>query len=172
MAKQKGGNRTVFISILVGFLVTGIVIGVLFATGVLGKKSNTPSPSQSTPFVPGLTCDPPTVNSVSQIPYRNVAELTITPIHAACRQQGNQITVAFDIAQGPGQQFPTSTSAPVDNYVDGESKITTPLPWNTDFWTGPTPKPGEVISGEAYIVITGTTTKVKSNKIPYSFTYK
>ena len=39
MSKQKGGNRPVIISIVAVLAIAGIVVGILFATGVLGKKS-------------------------------------------------------------------------------------------------------------------------------------
>lgn len=57
MAKQRGGNRTVIISIVVILAIVGIVIGVLFATGVLGKKSpsgDTPSKNHIIPGIPGV----------------------------------------------------------------------------------------------------------------------
>jgi hypothetical protein len=52
MAKQKGGNRGLLISFAVVVIVTGIVIGVLFATGVLGKKTGGGSPTRI-PVTPG-----------------------------------------------------------------------------------------------------------------------
>jgi len=77
MAKQRGGNRPVFISIIVFVLVAGIVVGVLFATGVLGKKSSGGSSRPIIPATPGSNNDIPVnideeirIVSVSQLPSR------------------------------------------------------------------------------------------------------
>ena len=88
--KQKGGNRKIFISIFVILINAGIIVGVLFATGVLGKKSSGTSPIEPTPtpkpgpFTPIITCDQmPTVTSFNRIEdgsYR----LTFSPIPLNC----------------------------------------------------------------------------------------
>jgi hypothetical protein len=63
MAKQKGGNRGILITVVVLVVITGIVVGVLFATGVLGKKSSQSSSTRLGPNVPNPGAGTPvTVN--------------------------------------------------------------------------------------------------------------
>lgn len=75
MAKQRGGNRGILITVVTLLVITGIIIGILYGVGVLGKKPTVPpvTPTgHSSNFVPptghgssGSLTDVPVIKNVN-----------------------------------------------------------------------------------------------------------
>jgi hypothetical protein len=121
MARQRGGNRGILISILVVIVITGIVIGALFATGVLGKK--TASGGSTPPSGSGTEANIRDPGTVSITDLENIPGSCIPP--SPC--QGSQ-GVGYTITSTCGD--PIACSMEVDFttvYKDGTYDTTTQI---------------------------------------------
>ena len=170
MARKWG--KIVSITALVVIVITGIVVGVLFAVGVLhvhksGSSPTPPSPTPPGPFTPIVTCNEiPTVQSFIKNPGGQSIRLTFTPISENCAttQMFSYIyTVKTDTHPQRSGYFSESFPA-------SAGQIFVDVPWPTDY-TRPD-NPVTAISGEVWLETVnsnGTGGGQTSNKIPYTF---
>ena len=171
MAKQRGGNRTVFISIFVILAIAGIIVGVLFATGVLGKKSNKPSspptpPGPIPPGPPAPTCEGmPTVQSFTRNAGGQTARLTFTPISNNC-VTGKSWMVYYSITT---DTFPPRTGESSQSFNAFSGQTYVDIPWEASY------KPNDPVTGykgQAWLQAInsdGPGDLQYSNKVPYLF---
>lgn len=173
-------TKIVIISILVLIVLTGIVVGVLFATGVLGKKPGShssspvppgPGPSPPTPpgpFNPVLNCDQmPSVSSFNRQQSDGSYILTFSPIAENCVQSKTW----YYAIQGTGLPMGYTSSILVQfNPSAGQSSINIP---KDSLPTDDPHSPVKAVTGLIWlrsVNANGTGDLQQSNQLPFTFT--
>jgi len=166
MARRIG--RIVTITALVLIVVTGIVVGTLFAVGVLGKKSGGSPPSGS--YNVGGNCEEmPTVNSFNRLESgplgsSGLFRLSFSPIFGNCIAPKTWMYY-YTLTNNRGQSGQTGIEF---KPTAGQSFIDIPmdLPYNDPS------SPVKSVSGEIWLQTVnanGTGDLLTSNKLPYVF---
>lgn len=164
MARKWG--KIISITALVVIVITGIVVGVLFAVGVLhvhksGSTPSKPSPPGPTPPGPTVNCDQmPTITSLlrnSDGTYR----MTFSPIAQPCTERYWLYYIYMDTGNNRGGETQT-VFKPVagQTFVDINLDLPFNQPWSPVKWA----------TGNVYLRSDGANGPVYSNKFPYVIT--
>ena len=173
MARKWG--KIVSITAVVVVVITGIVVGTLFAVGVLhihkgGSGSAPPVPPgpkpKPGPFTPIVTCNEiPTVKSFIMNPGGESVRLTFTPISSNCATV-KSFAYHYNVYT---DTVPQQSSYTVQEFKPSAGQTFVDVPWPINYWeTNPLVS---ALYGQVWLQVSnidGSDTH-NSNNIPYTF---
>ena len=159
-------TKIVIISILVLIVLTGTVIGILFATGVLGKKpASQPSPGPTPPpgpLNPVVNCDQmPNVSSF----IRNLDgtyRMSFSPIAESCVGRAWYYMYYMNVQPGnhAGETQNEFKASPGQSFIDIDLDLPFDKPYSPVKW----------VQGFVKLRSDGANGPVYSNELPYVIT--